>query len=269
MGIYKKFFCAVFILFFVSTAFAAVPRLINYQGRLTDASGNPLTGSYNITFRIYDAETAGSLLWEETQTGVVIDKGLFGVLLGSVASLNIPFDKAYFLEIKVGAEVMSPRQRITSSGYAIRAEVAETVSGIDPGMVGTKTVDETGLSDGMVTYYDNASGKVKYKTVPKTTLGSWDATKTKNTVYQAATDGFVVAYGPVNNNKGYGDNPWLHGLTDGNNPPVTKRASCDFLGGWGTDNNTIMTFTMPVRKGDYWKVTTVGNATVYWISLGN
>jgi len=103
-------------------ALAEVPHLINYQGRLTDTGGIPLNGSYNLTFRIYDAETAGNLLWEETQTGVVINKGIFAVLLGSVTNLNLAFDKPYFLEIKVGNEVMSPRQRIASTGYAIRAE---------------------------------------------------------------------------------------------------------------------------------------------------
>ena len=116
-----------------SAAYAEVPHLINYQGRLTDTGGVPLNGSYNLTFRIYDAETAGNLLWEETQTGVVINKGIFAVLLGSVTNLNIAFDKPYFLEIKVGNEVMSPRQRITSAGYAVRAETAqdsENVGGI-------------------------------------------------------------------------------------------------------------------------------------------
>lgn len=101
---------------------ASVPHLINYQGRLTDTSGKPLEGSYSITFRIYDAESAGNMLWEETHAGVVIQKGIFSVLLGSVTNLNLAFDKPYFLEIKVGTEVMSPRQRIAASAYAFMAE---------------------------------------------------------------------------------------------------------------------------------------------------
>ena len=111
------------------TTEAAVPHLLNYQGRLTDASGLPLNGSYAITFRIYDAEAAGILLWEETHSGVVITKGTFSVLLGSVTALNLAFDKQYFLEIKVGTEVMSPRQRIASSGYALKSEETEKLGG--------------------------------------------------------------------------------------------------------------------------------------------
>lgn len=107
-----------------SIARAEVPHLINYQGRLTDTNGAPLNGSYNITLRIYDAETAGNLLWEETQTGIVIQKGIFSILLGSVRNLDLAFDKPYFLEIVVNNEVMSPRQPITSVAYAITAENA-------------------------------------------------------------------------------------------------------------------------------------------------
>src|SRR4051812_2054657 len=36
---------------------AAAPTTINYQGRLTDASGAPLNGSYNMNFRLWDATT--------------------------------------------------------------------------------------------------------------------------------------------------------------------------------------------------------------------
>lgn len=108
---------------------AAVPRLINYQGRLTDSAGVPLNGTYNITFRIYDAESAGNLLWSETHSAAVIQKGIFHVMLGSVSSLGLAFDKPYWLEIKVGSDApMAPRQQITSAGYAVRAEKAESLA---------------------------------------------------------------------------------------------------------------------------------------------
>jgi hypothetical protein len=118
---------AVFVmsLTFCLGLYAAVPRLISYQGRLTDAEGLPLTGTYQVTFRLYDAATAGNLLWEEVHAGVVVDKGIFSSVLGSISTLNLAFDKSYYLEIKVGSEVMSPRQPITSSGYAIRSDTSD------------------------------------------------------------------------------------------------------------------------------------------------
>ena len=176
----------------LSTAHAAVPHLINYQGRLTDSSGTPLNGSYNITFRIYDAATAGNMLWQEAQTGVVIQKGIFSVLLGSATALNLAFDQQYFLAVQVGSDPeMSPRQQITSAGYAVRAETAETLS--TPGKVGTKIVDETNIADGRVPIYRTASGKLEYGSSSLrqffTTSGTWTAPAGVTTVLITAVGG--------------------------------------------------------------------------------
>ena len=119
-------FFITFCLLFLSVSYAQIPHLINYQGKLTDTDGNPVAdGAHSIIFRIYDAEAGGSLLWEETQS-IIVQKGVFSCLLGGATNLEIPFDKPYWLAIKVGSdEEMTPRQRITSSGYALRAEYAE------------------------------------------------------------------------------------------------------------------------------------------------
>lgn len=124
------FFSVLCLLFSVSCfpSYAAVPHLINYQGRLTDNTGKPLEGAHQITFRIYDAPAAGNLLWEEIYSALLIQKGIFNVMLGSVSNLNLAFDRPYYLEIKVGTDVMSPRQQFTSSGYAIKAEKAEDLN---------------------------------------------------------------------------------------------------------------------------------------------
>lgn len=106
---------------------AAVPPYINYQGKLTDSAGNPLEDkTHSITFSIYEVESGGTPIWQETQP-VATQKGIFSVLLGSVTNLNIAFDKPYFLEIKVGDEVMSPRQRMSSAGYAMRAKDVDSL----------------------------------------------------------------------------------------------------------------------------------------------
>jgi len=103
-------------------SYAEIPKLLNYQGKLTDQQNKPVTdGTYSVTFMIYDVETAGVPLWTETQS-VSVSKGIFSVLLGGATNLNLAFDKPYFLEIKVGTEVMSPRQRIASAAYAFSAE---------------------------------------------------------------------------------------------------------------------------------------------------
>lgn len=119
----------------------AIPRLINYQGMLTDSEGVPLEGTFTMRFCLYDEETKGKQLWNppegEMQT-VSISQGVFNVQLGSVVPLK---EEAFagdtvYLEIHIYNphtslwEVLSPRQRITAVVYAIRASDAETVGGL-------------------------------------------------------------------------------------------------------------------------------------------
>lgn len=109
--------------FFLPPAQAAIPKLLTYQGILKDSAGNFLTGTYSMTFKIYDASTGGNNLWTETQSTVSVSSGRFTVQLGSVTALNLGFSADYWLGIKVGTDAeMSPRVRLTSSGYSLMAE---------------------------------------------------------------------------------------------------------------------------------------------------
>jgi len=77
-----------------SSLHADVPVLMNYQGKVADASGLPIgaTGtaaSYTpaptnrkIIFRIYNVATGGTPLWAEEQTAT-LSSGVFSVLLGN------------------------------------------------------------------------------------------------------------------------------------------------------------------------------------------
>jgi hypothetical protein len=112
-------------LFSVSIFGEDLPKLINYQGMLTDDSDHPLSGSYNLTFRIYDDTTGGNLKWSETQNGIQVEDGLFSVVLGKATALNLPFDQSYWLEVQVESDTM-PRLRFTSAAYAYRALRADT-----------------------------------------------------------------------------------------------------------------------------------------------
>ena len=61
------------------------PGQMSYQGFLVDANSIPLATNaprnYDVIFTIYDAPTAGTLLWQELQT-VTVDRGYFSVMLG-------------------------------------------------------------------------------------------------------------------------------------------------------------------------------------------
>ncbi|UCD18103.1 MAG: hypothetical protein JSV44_04115, partial [Candidatus Zixiibacteriota bacterium] len=50
---------------------AEVPEMINYQGRVTDSEGDPLTGDYWMTFSIWDDPEAGEMLWHSNPRSMV------------------------------------------------------------------------------------------------------------------------------------------------------------------------------------------------------
>jgi microcystin-dependent protein len=111
---------------------------IVYQGRLTDAGGVPLSGTYVMAFRLYDAATAGTKLWEENRTGgdsVVVTRGLFTVHLGSVTALPsavIISHSDLWLGITVGTDAeMSPRVQLGSAPYAFQATYATSAGNAD------------------------------------------------------------------------------------------------------------------------------------------
>jgi len=113
-------------------------------------------------------------------------------------------------------------------------------------------------------FYNDASGNIITEgftddSIPKA-LGAWNvgAPWVKNTAYLAATDGFVVASAAASSGT-------LTIKTDSANPPTTVRASAY------TTTSGPAPATVPVKKGDYWKVeaTEVGaTITIFWIPLG-
>jgi|GEM_PF-3195967 len=111
-------------------AHGAVPALINYQGRLTRASGTPLDTTVAITFTIYDSN--GRNLWAETHSSVTAVGGTFSVLLGSFNPIqaSVFADTSRWLGIRVGTSAeMSPRVRLISVPYSFRVGTVDSASG--------------------------------------------------------------------------------------------------------------------------------------------
>lgn len=124
---------AVLFALVVATVLFAVPPYLNYQAKLADIGGAPLSGAHDITFRIYDVETGpSSPLWSEIHYGVDVADGFFAVRLGDAGSpLNLPFDGQYWLEIAVGTDVLTPREPLSTNAYSFMAGNAELINGND------------------------------------------------------------------------------------------------------------------------------------------
>ena len=109
-----------------------VPHKINYQGYITDAAGNPITGDRDMTFSIYDSSTGGTPLWSETQNSVHVENGLFNVILGSVNPIPsdvFPIDESRWLETEIEGLTLTHRKEIVGEGYTVRAEIADQLIG--------------------------------------------------------------------------------------------------------------------------------------------
>ena len=120
-----------------ATASAAAPELINFQGRVSDAAGVPLSGQYGVTFSVYDAQLGGNLLWSEHRGAVDVNRGLFSVPLGELAAQapsTVFTGGDQWLEVQLDGDTpMVPRQRIGSVAYSFHANVAdEVVNELDP-----------------------------------------------------------------------------------------------------------------------------------------
>ncbi len=126
----------------------AIPNTLTLQGKLTNAAGGVLSGSYTMVFRIYDipgfsyynvSNQTGedntaiqnityinytNILWEDNRTVTTDANGIYDVVLHNLSLLN--FSEQYYLGIMIGDDNESiPRINLTSSPYAFRANISE------------------------------------------------------------------------------------------------------------------------------------------------
>jgi len=135
----------------VGTA-AALGTAFTYQGRLADSNGNPLSGTYDFQFILYNAATGGSQVGSTvTKSGVNVTNGLFSVEL----DFGDVFDgTALWLEVAVKKPSESSyttlgRQKLTAAPFAAYAQKApwSGLTGVPAGFA-DNTDDDTlgGLS---------------------------------------------------------------------------------------------------------------------------
>ena len=121
----------------------SVPKLINYQGKLTNAEGIPLqNGNYEVRFTLWDATSVGNLVWGETRS-VTLVAGVFNVALGGdgsqpvagapVSVIAYAFgSKERYLETTLVSgpgvaqeQTLAPRQQMVSVPFAFESDSAE------------------------------------------------------------------------------------------------------------------------------------------------
>ena len=120
-----------------STAGAAsVPRLIRFNGVLTNGQGWPITTPVNVLFGIYSQpDGEGEPLWQVTQQISPNDKGGYSVLLGSANPIGVPIEifksgESQYLSMKPEGEPEERRVLLVSVPYALKAADSATLGGL-------------------------------------------------------------------------------------------------------------------------------------------
>lgn len=149
-----------------------VPRLLPFQARLTDVTGQPLPdGARVVQFQIFGEPTGSTPLWAGEVHRVTLNGGLVNVMLGSKNPLPTDrpddpsrsfFDATLYLQITPDANAddkiteadppLMPRQAIVPILFAREAAVSRTVAqgGITAPMIADGAVTPEKLADGTV-----------------------------------------------------------------------------------------------------------------------
>lgn len=172
-----------------------------YQGRLTDAFGNPINNTapgLEMTFALYTQETDGAPVWSEHHSGVPVSDGLFNVYLGSITPLESAlFDNDLWLGVKVGIDSeMVPREKLTAVWYAMRAgQALEAETVLDGSITNPKlakdAVTSAKIANGAVSTSDLAKNAVTSAKIADGAVSTSDLAK--NAVTSAKIAGGAVS----------------------------------------------------------------------------
>ncbi len=108
------------------TAVAEPPSQLSYQGYFTDSVGNPVTGSWTVTFSFFTSPNGGESFYDDT-VDLDAQLGLFSVLLGGEPGNPLPVELfsegEVWLELAIetddGPVVLDPRQQVVSNPYSL------------------------------------------------------------------------------------------------------------------------------------------------------
>ena len=121
---------AIMLMLLMTGFIFATNPILNIQGILRDSDGKAVTdGNYQLSFYLYDAETGGSSIWNETHSSVSITNGVYSASIGAATSLGgLAFDVPYYLGISVnGGDESTPRIPLSNTPYALSMRGVDNV----------------------------------------------------------------------------------------------------------------------------------------------
>lgn len=111
----------------ITTVANAVPSTMTIQGHLAN-NGVSMDGDHVTIFRLYNAETDGTILWSEQDT-IHVSSYLYSTIIGQ----NVPlptsiFSQQLWLETTIDGVTLTPRIKLSTSPYAQHAQRADTAN---------------------------------------------------------------------------------------------------------------------------------------------
>lgn len=186
-----------------AAAAADIPQIISYQGKVTDAAGNPVPdASYTMRFRMNDAPTGGGVLWDSGELSVPLTGGVFSVLLGESPqpALSLDFSADYWLQVTFAGVDQSPRQRMASTGYAYMAsglavgtEVSGAITSAPNAALKASNTATTGAHHGLYGWSSSTAGAGVYGYANSTTGTSSGVTGYARSNTGRAVSGYAAA----------------------------------------------------------------------------
>lgn len=110
-----------------SASAAPVDGRFTVQGILATSSGAPASGDFDLELSLFEAETGGTPVHQQSFPATHVTDGLFDVMLGPVSPSVVAAAPQLWLQTKVGSETL-PRRRL---GAAVTAIVAEHANSAD------------------------------------------------------------------------------------------------------------------------------------------
>jgi hypothetical protein len=145
----KKVILLIGFMLVITTSFADINKVLNYQGYLTDVNNQPIAdGQYIVQFKLYAQESGGAEVWSETQS-LMVAEGYFNTTLGNDTALQTSmFDTSLWLGIAVGSDPeMVPRKKLGSAAYAMNiADDVVTSSKIKDGEIQTADIADNQIT---------------------------------------------------------------------------------------------------------------------------